>query len=117
VENEVQASAGRQWISLRSGGGLSPRGELAIQDLHSQHWQNLKDDDGFPKPPSTMTLAGDDLWGGGEGAIARVDLKTSKVRNFCHISVSSVDQIQVGGGYVWVQLGEYLYRVPLSALP
>jgi hypothetical protein len=89
---------------------------LAFQNLHDHHWQYLEDHDGIPNPPNTMTLAGNDLWVGGEGAIALVDLKDCKVRKFCHIGADSVDRIQIGGGYVWAQFGWHLYRFPLSAL-
>jgi hypothetical protein len=61
-----------------------------------------------------MTLDGNDLWVGGEGFIALVDLTECKIRKFCHIPAAGVDRIQVGGGYVWAQYDWHLYRALLS---
>ena len=72
--------------------------------------------DGFSNPPSTVTLDGDNLWVGSEGAIALVDLKEKKVKKICHIKADRVDSIQIAGGYVWAQFDGHLYRAPLSAL-
>lgn len=116
LEASFKTNANYQWISSRSFGGIRPKGTLAIQNLRDHQWQHLEDADGLPNPPTTLTLAGNDLWVGGEGAIALVDLKECKVRKFCHVKAKTVDRIQIGGGYVWAQFGEHLYRMPLSAL-
>jgi tetratricopeptide (TPR) repeat protein len=89
---------------------------LAVQSWSDQQWQTIQDDTAIPNPPNTMTLAGDELWVGGTGYIARVDLRQGKARNYCRVAVDEVDRIQIGGGYAWIQLGWYLYRVPLSSL-
>ena len=104
-----------QWISLYSSGNIKPRGTVAIQNLRDHRWEIVQDPDGIPNPPTTMTLDGNNLWVGGEGAIALVDLTSGKVRKFSHISAESVDRIQIGGGYVWAQFDWHLYRAPLSA--
>ncbi len=104
-----------QWISFSSIGNIRPKGTVAIQFLRDHHWEVLEDPDGLPHPPTTMTLDGNDLWIGGEGAIALVDLNSCKVRKFCHIAAAGVDRIQIGGGYVWAQFDWHLYRAPLSA--
>lgn len=114
LQEEIRTNGLHQWVSASRVGGIPPKGALAIQNLRDHHWQTLEDADGLPSPPSTLTLAGDNLWVGGAGAIALVDLKTEKVRKFCHIKAQGVDRIQIGGGYVWAQFDWHLYRVALS---
>ena len=105
-----------QWISLYSSGNIKPKGKIAIQNLRDDHWEVVQDPDGIPNPPTTMTLDGNDLWVGSEGAIALVDLNSCKVKKFCHIAAASVDRIQIAGGYVWAQFDWHLYRVPLNSV-
>jgi hypothetical protein len=95
-------------------GSISFKGKLEIQSLHDSHWQSLEDAEKIPNPPTTMTLDGSDLWVGGEGYIALVDLKECKVRRFCHIQTSTVDRIEIAGGFVWAQYDSHLYRVPIG---
>jgi hypothetical protein len=95
---------------------LPPTSVLAIEDLPSQQWHRLEDADLMPNPPSTLTIDGDNLWVGGEGTIALVDLKAKRVKKFCHIKAEQVDCIQIGGGYLWAQFDWHLFRAPLSAL-
>jgi len=114
LRESFKTNANCLWISLDSTGKLKPRGAVAFQNLRDHRWQYLEDPDGLPNPPTTITLAGNDLWVGGEGAIARVDVTEGKVAKFCHIQAASVDHIAIGGGYVWAQFDWHLYRVPLS---
>jgi hypothetical protein len=65
---------------------------------------------------SALTLDDTDLWVGGMGYIALVDPKENRVRKFAYIRARQVDQIQVGGGYVWAQFDGHLYRAPLADL-
>jgi tetratricopeptide (TPR) repeat protein len=113
-----QTNGNHQYISgfLGYSNGGRPKGGLAFQSLRDHRWQNLEDAVAIPNPPSTMTLDGNNLWVGGEGFIALVDLAEGKVRKFCHIQASGVDRIQIAGGYVWAQFDWHLYRAPLSAL-
>ncbi len=112
----LRTNGNHRYISRDSARFLGPKGVLAIQNLHDRQWKYLEDTDGFPNPPTILELDGDNLWVGGEGAIALVSLKENKVKKFCHIKTNSVDRIQIAGGYVWVQFDWHLYRVPLSAL-
>jgi len=116
LEENLRTNGSHRYVWSTSSGNIRPKGTLAIQNLHDHHWQILEDTDGLPNPPSTLTLDGNDLWVGGEGAIALVDLKEGKVRKFCHIKAGGVDSIQIAGGYVWAQFDWHLYRAPLSAL-
>jgi hypothetical protein len=116
LEQNLRTNGSHRYVWSTASGGIRPKGAVAIQNLHNHGWQNLEDTDGFPNPPSTLTLDGDDLWVGGEGAIALVDLKQCKVRKYCHIKAERVDRIQIAGSYVWAQFDWHLYRVSLSAL-
>lgn len=116
LEARLRTNGSGQYVSSMSSGRLSPRGSLAIQNLHDHRWTNLVDADGLPNPPGALALDGNDLWVGGEGAVALVDLKAGKVKKFCHIKAEGVDHIQIAGGYVWAQFDWHLYRVSLSDL-
>lgn len=112
----LRTNGSNRYVSSMAFGGIRPRGALAIQSLRDRRWQILEDADGFPNPPTTMTLDGDNLWVGGEGYIALVDLKENKVTKFSRITARSVDQIQIGGGYVWAQFDWQLFRAPIGEL-
>ena len=114
LEDNLRTNGSHQYISSYSSGGISPRGALAIQNLRDQRWQNLVDADGLPNPPSALALDGNNVWVGGEGAIALVDLNEAKVKKLCHIKAAGVDRIQIAGGYVWAQFDRHLYRASLS---
>ena len=116
LQQEIRTNGLHQRFDFVASGGTRPKGALAIQNLPDHRWQNLEDADGLPNPPSALTLDGDNLWVGGEGAIALVDLKSNSVRKFCHIQAGGVDRIQIAGGYVWAQFDCHLYRALLSAL-
>jgi ligand-binding sensor domain-containing protein len=116
LEQELRTNGSNRYICSVSGGEQSPNGALAIQNLRNHRWQHLEDSDGFPNPPTTLTLDGDNLWVGGEGVIALVDLKAGKVRKFSHIKAETVERIEIAGGYLWAQFDWHLYRAPLSAV-
>ena len=96
--------------------GRTEPGTLAVQYLDDKHWQQINDPIGLQNPPSTMTLDGNNLWVGGEGTIALIDLNTCKVRKYCHVKADTVQHIEIAGGYMWAQFDWHLYRVLLSPL-
>jgi hypothetical protein len=116
LEENLRTNGNHRYVWYSGSDNIRPKAVLAIQNLRDHHWQNLEDAEGIPNPPSTMTLDGSNLWIGGEGFIALVDLTEGKVRKFCHISAARVDRIQIGGGYVWAQFDWQLYRASLSDL-
>jgi hypothetical protein len=116
LEANFKTNGDHQRISGMTTGKIRPKGGLAIQSFRDNRWQSLVDAEGLPTPPTTMTLDGNDLWVGGEGFIALVDLTECKIRKFCHIQAAGVDRIQVGGGYVWAQFDWHLYRAPLAGV-
>jgi hypothetical protein len=95
--------------------GLST-GQIEIQTFRDHQSQRLVDAAGLPNLPTTMTLKGDELWVGGEGFIALVDLKQNRISKFCHISAVKVDHLEIGGGYLWAQYNGHLHRELLSTL-
>jgi hypothetical protein len=96
--------------SSRKGGlGVSTLG------LKSRQWKTFPDVDGFPSGYAFAVCAdGPNLWVGGLGYIALLDPSQDKVLKFAYIPASSVEQIQVAGGYLWAQFKYHLYRVPIT---
>ena len=73
--------------------------------------------DGLPCSAVTaMSLDGQNLWLGGSGFVALVDLTKGSVQKFAHITTRAVDQIEVGGGYLWAKFDRHLYRASLQDL-
>ena len=90
---------------------------LSILNFKNGQWRSLKLDNLLTLTAvTTLTLDGDNLWVGGMGYIALVDPAQDKVRKFAYVQASSVDRIQIGGGYVWAQFDWHLYRAALSGL-
>jgi hypothetical protein len=88
-----------------------------IMDIKTSGWHSLKAADGLPcGEVRTLTLDGNNLWLGGLGYVAVVDLTQEKVKRFAYIKANEVDRIRVGGGYVWAQFDWHLYRASLSGM-
>ena len=64
----------------------------------------------LPSSPTAMALQGRELWVGGQGFIALVDLEENKIKKLAYVPARTVDQIQIGGGFLWVQFDKHLYR-------
>jgi tetratricopeptide (TPR) repeat protein len=99
--------------------GLKPFdfGGVGVLDFQTGHWDRLGKASGLPAPQiTTVTLDGSDLWVGGFGFVAVLDLEKKSVRKFCFVRAKEVNRIEVGGDSVWVQFGEHLYRIPNSAV-
>jgi hypothetical protein len=72
--------------------------------------------EGLPSPRvTTLTMDGNDLWAGGEGYVAVVDLRQWTTRKVCYVPAREVDHIEVAGGFVWVQYSGHLYKAPLGS--
>ena len=72
--------------------------------------------DGLLSPPTALALNGGELWVGGQGYLALVDLKERRIKKLAYISTRAVDQIQLGGGYIWASFDKHLYRAAISDL-
>ena len=91
---------------------------LNIKDLKPQAMGTVE---GLPSTLiTTLTMDGDNLWVGGSGYVALVDVAKAKVRKYAYVQTRGyrrgVDRIQIGGGYVWAQFDWHLYRASLSGL-
>ncbi|HWV99306.1 MAG TPA: hypothetical protein VNZ64_06375 [Candidatus Acidoferrum sp.] len=117
LQADIKTNAGGRRITGISIGTAKPKAAVEIHRFSDARWQTIVDSDAMPNVPRALTLKGDELWAGGEGFIARLDLRQNKVRNFCRISADSVVGIQIGGGYVWAEYDRHLHRVPISSLP
>ena len=115
-EENLKTNGNHQRIKKIINGNANPKGGIVIQSLRNGSWQNLEDSTAIPTPPTAMALDNNNLWVGGEGYLALVDLRECKVLKYCRIQAASVNRIQIGGGYVWAQYDRHLYRAPLSEL-
>lgn len=95
--------------------------ELGVRVMNFKDGQsrNLVGADGLPYSAVTaLALDGQNLWIGGCGFIACADLKEGKVRKFAYVptrgaGLNGVEQIQIGGGYVWAKYDKHLHRASL----
>jgi hypothetical protein len=108
---KTNANGRRIWGSQF--GGTPSRGALALQSIRDSTSAPLLLEEALPSPPTTLTRAGRDLWVGGQGYVALVDLDENKIKKLAYLSARSVDRIQVAGGYLWVQCDKHLYRARL----
>jgi hypothetical protein len=90
-------------------------GGVQSLDLKSGQLREIGVMEELPSPRvTTLTVDGNDLWVGGEGYVAVVDLPLWKTRKVCYVAAREVDRIELAGGFVWVQFGGHLYRAPLK---
>jgi tetratricopeptide (TPR) repeat protein len=86
-----------------------------ILDSKENKWRSLKTSNGLmPDAVSALAPNGNELWVGGRGYIALFDLEQDKIRKFARIQANAVDQIQLGGGYLWASYDSHLHRVLLQ---
>jgi hypothetical protein len=88
---------------------------VKILDFKTGRWRSLKTSDGLPcGAVSAVASDGHDLWVGGRGYVALIDLEHDKIRKFARIKSDAVDQIQIGGGYLWALYDAHLHRALLQ---
>ena len=86
-------------------------------DFQKGTWQDVKKVEGLPSlRVSTLMVDGANLWVGGMGYVALVDPNNNEVRKFAYVHARTVDQIQIGGGYVWAKYNWHLHRVSVRDL-
>jgi hypothetical protein len=79
-------------------------------------WKVFPSVRGLPNDQVTaLAVDGNNLWVGGNAFVAQVEPDQGKLLRFAYVQDRTVDQIAIGGGYVWAQLGWHLYKAPLSA--
>ena len=80
-------------------------------------WSSLPESTELAAGVVTALLpAGNELFVGGAGYIARFDMQQSKLLNFAYLS-STVDRLVIGGEYLWAQYNCALHRIALTKLP
>ncbi|PWU16767.1 MAG: hypothetical protein C5B50_12750 [Verrucomicrobia bacterium] len=88
---------------------------VTIYNLSDQKWQVVSATEGLPHVMVTaLALDGSDLWVGGTGFLAAVDLRSSQVRKLAYIPARNVNRLQVGGGYLWAQFNKHLFKLNLA---
>ena len=98
-----------------TGGDKGDQLGVRILDFKDGKWRTLKTIEELPSGAvSVLAPDGHDLWVGGRSYIALVDLDHDKVRKFARIQALAVDQIQLGGGYLWAEYDWHLHRVLLQ---
>lgn len=100
---------------LGSSGGQPLRGDLRWRDFDHEEWHSLSENLDLPAPPDCIKAAGSEVWVGGFGYVAVVDLNRKVIRKLSRVPARNVDQLEVGGGYIWAKFDRHLYRAPLSA--
>jgi hypothetical protein len=95
---------------------IRPKGAVEIEQVRGGQRTVILDAEGIPAPPTALALDGSDLWVGGEGYVALVDLKLNRVKRFSYVRATEIDSIQVAGGYVWAKYECHLHRAPLRDL-
>jgi hypothetical protein len=98
-------------VSGSSIGALPDAGELEVRTLADGRRRRLFDRDKLPAPATAMALQGRDVWLGGQGYVALVDLDETTIKKIAYVPTRSVDQIQLAGGWLWVQFDKHIYRV------
>jgi tetratricopeptide (TPR) repeat protein len=116
LEATIKTNGLHQRISGTSSGRVGPAGGVSIFSFRSQQWESFRDADGLPNPPTALALDGNNLWVGGKGYLALIDLKERKVRKYCHTGAEAVDRIQIAAGYVWAQYDWHLHRASIVGL-
>jgi hypothetical protein len=83
---------------------------VSILAFSGHAWSKLND---FGVLPAGMVSAlardGEHLWVGGSGYIAKIDPLRNELLRFSPIR-STVDRIQIAGGYLWAQYDRHLHR-------
>lgn len=84
-------------------------------DPKTSKWGNVSAIDGLPRGQvSALELNHGKLWVGGKSYIALVDIERDKVLKFTRIPTQVVNQIYIGGGYMWAVYESHLHRVALG---
>ena len=98
--------------------GRFPAG-LGVEILNFQtgQWRSLPAAEGLPRENvHALAVSGKDLWLGGFAYVALVDPENGALRKFAYHNARTVSRIQVGGGFVWAQFDQHLYRASLAGL-
>jgi hypothetical protein len=96
--------------------GIPKSGALGVNifSFADGRWSQLKD---FAVLPSgkvcTLTVEGKYLWVAGSGYIAKIDPIQNELVKFAHVRSGTVEQVQIGGGFLWAQFDRHIHRARL----
>ena len=90
------------------------RGGLATRSLNDGQVRPLLEPTGLPHPPSAMVLNGRDLWVGGLGYLALVNVDENKLSRIAYVPAGTVEKLEIAGNFLWAQMDKHIYRVPLK---
>jgi tetratricopeptide (TPR) repeat protein len=87
---------------------------ISILNFADKSWTHLGNFGVLPSGMvSAMVLDGGDLWLGCSGYIAKIDLAKKQLLGYSPVTSTTIDQIQIGGGFVWAQFDRHLHRARL----
>ena len=89
---------------------------LRTLSLKDGQWKPFPVVPSLPTGVTSIAVDGANVWIGGEAYLALVDPAQDKVLKYAYVSARSVDQIELGGGWLWAQCEKHLYKASLSAL-
>jgi hypothetical protein len=67
----------------------------------------------LPHPAEVFACRDDIIWAGGEGYIAAINAKDGKILRLDYVSSGHIDQMEIGGDYLWISYNQTLFRTPL----
>ena len=103
-------------VSGSRSGALAEAGELEVLNLADGRRRRLFETDKLPGPPTSLALQGREVWVGGQGFVAMVDLEENTMKKIAYAPTRSVEQIQLAGGWLWVQFDKHIYRASLREM-
>jgi ligand-binding sensor domain-containing protein len=112
ASNSEQLVAGTFW----NWNGVPQHGPpgLNILNYAQNNWTQVKDFGVLPSGVLTvLTMDGNELWFGGLGFIAKMSMLRNELRNYAYVRAYNLEQIQIGGGFVWAQYDGGLHRARL----
>jgi hypothetical protein len=116
LQATLKTNRGGQQVAGSSVGGNPSKGGLELWTFAPARQQRLLEPEGLSSPPTALTLQGRELWVGGQGFVALVDIDENRIKKLAYVPARKVDQIQVGGGFLWVQFDKHIYRTLLNDL-
>jgi len=88
---------------------------LSLRLRGGTNWVSFSTREGLPSNnTSALALHGNDLWVGGPGYVAVIDLEHLKVTRTFSFHGEGVRAIKIAGDSAWVSVDKRLFRIPLN---
>ncbi len=86
-------------------------GGLSFSSVATNDWKILTEQQGLPSNyVLSVAIDGNQLWTGGRGFLARVDMSTGRITHVCNTGNTWVHSIEVMPDVIWVGVGNQLVR-------